>query len=196
LARTHIADNAAAQGARMIKATLALALFALPGIALAQAPQPYAGLQQRPVKALSEQQVADLKAGRGMGLALPAELNGYPGPSHALEHADALELTVEQRQRTKALFDAMKSEAIPVGERLIKQETVLDQLFAMRMITPASLRTATAEIGATQASLRETHLKYHLAMMELLTTEQVEKYRTLRGYGTGAGRTSHPHRHN
>jgi hypothetical protein len=23
-----------------------------------------------------------------MSLALPAELNGYPGPSHALEHAD------------------------------------------------------------------------------------------------------------
>lgn len=41
---------------------------------------PYAGFQQRPVKALSEQQVADLRAGRGMGYVLAAELNGYPGP--------------------------------------------------------------------------------------------------------------------
>ena len=40
---------------------------------------PYAGMQSRPIKALSEQQVADLQAGRGMGLALAAELNGYPG---------------------------------------------------------------------------------------------------------------------
>src|SRR5207244_4142384 len=49
---------------------------------------PYAGQQRRSVKALSEQQLSDLQAGRGMGLALPAELNGYPGPSHVLELAD------------------------------------------------------------------------------------------------------------
>ncbi len=75
------------------------------------------------MKALSEQQIADLKAGRGMGLALPAELNGYPGPSHVLENADALGLSAEQRDRTKNLFDTMKAEAVPVGEQLIEQET-------------------------------------------------------------------------
>jgi hypothetical protein len=53
--------------------------------ALAQSP--YAGLQTRPIKTLSEQQVADLKAGRGMGLALAAELNGYPGPAHVLDRS-------------------------------------------------------------------------------------------------------------
>jgi Spy/CpxP family protein refolding chaperone len=180
----------------MIKTALALALFVLPSMAVAQGQQPYAGLEQRPIKALSEQQIADLKAGRGMSLALPAELNGYPGPSHTLEHADALGLTAAQRERTKALFDAMKSEAVPVGERLIEQETELDQLFAARRITPVSLRTATAEIGATQARLREAHLKYHVAMMDVLTMAQVEKYRTLRGYGAGAGQPNHPHRHN
>src|SRR5690349_20851759 len=74
---------------------------------------PYAGLETRPVKALSEQQIADLKAGRGMGLALAAELNGYPGPAHVLELADALGLSDEQRARTKALFDGMKAETIP-----------------------------------------------------------------------------------
>ena len=35
--------------------------------------QPYAGLQQRDVKALSDTQLADLRAGRGIGLALAAE---------------------------------------------------------------------------------------------------------------------------
>lgn len=42
---------------------------------------PYAGMQSRPIKALSDKQVSDLRAGRGMGLALAAELNGYLGPS-------------------------------------------------------------------------------------------------------------------
>ena len=32
----------------------------------AQSQQPYTGLEQRPIKALSEQQVDDLRAGRGM----------------------------------------------------------------------------------------------------------------------------------
>jgi hypothetical protein len=48
--------------------------------ASAYAQTPYSGMQTRPIKALSEQQVGDLRAGRGMGLALAAELNGYPGP--------------------------------------------------------------------------------------------------------------------
>ena len=48
-------------------------------------PSPYAGLQDRAIKALSDEQIADLRAGKGMSLALPAELNGYPGPAHALE---------------------------------------------------------------------------------------------------------------
>ena len=60
---------------------LTIALVATAPAAWAQAP-PYAGLQARPVKALSDQQVADLRAGRGMGLALAAELNGYPAVSY------------------------------------------------------------------------------------------------------------------
>lgn len=73
---------------------------------------PYAGMQSRPIKALSEQQVADLGAGRGMGLALAAELNGYPGPSHVLELAEKLELSADQRASIQRLFDSMKAEAV------------------------------------------------------------------------------------
>ncbi len=63
--------------------------------------QPYLGMQQRALKALSEQQIADLKAGRGMGLALAAELNGYPGPIHVLELKDRLGLSAEQAQHVQ-----------------------------------------------------------------------------------------------
>ncbi len=158
-------------------------LFALPSAALAQSHQPYAGMEQRVVKALSDQQVADLKTGRGMGLALSAELNGYPGPLHVLEHANALGLSPEQRARTQSLFESMRGEAVPLGERLIDQETRLDRLFADREVTPARLRAITEDIGITQARLREAHLKYHLEMMAVLSPQQVERYRTLRGYG-------------
>jgi hypothetical protein len=72
------------------------------------AASPYAGIETRSIKALSDQQIADLRGGRGMGLALAAELNGYPGPAHALELSDALQLSEEQKTQTAALMATMK----------------------------------------------------------------------------------------
>ena len=143
---------------------------------------PYAGFEKRPIKALSEQQIADLRAGRGMGLALAAELNGYPGPLHVIELADSLRLTPEQRARMEALHTSMTSETAVLGERLIQQEADLDRLFASRTVTRASLSAATSTIGATQAALREAHLRFHLATVEVLTPEQVAHYNEARGY--------------
>ena len=165
---------------------IAAALFlAAGGAAIAQHQHnqtPYAGLQQRPIKALSEQQVSDLRAGRGMGLALAGELNGYPGPVHVLELTDQLQLTAQQRQRVRELFDAMKAEAIPVGEKLLAQESSLDRAFAERKIETATLASLTAQIGETQGQLRAIHLKYHLTTAELLTEPQRHRYAELRGY--------------
>lgn len=170
-------------------------VIALAATAMLAAPasfgqQPYAGFQSRPIKALSEQQIADLKAGRGMGLALAAEVNGYPGPVHVLELADALQLSEAQRQRIEQLFAAMKAEAVPLGARLIAQEAQLDREFGNRSITPLSLAEAVEAIGATQAALRTAHLKYHLSTADALTWAQVQRYAELRGYAENA-----PHRH-
>jgi hypothetical protein len=119
----------------------------------ANAQTPYAGMQTRPIKALSEQQIADLGAGRGMGLALAAELNGYPGPSHVL------------------------------GSRLIQQEADLDKQFASRTVTPESLKASTTAVAVTQGELRETHLKYHLSTAAILSHDQMQRYAALRSYG-------------
>ena len=82
-------------------AVLSLTLSA--GAAQAQHAQPYSGMQARAVKALSDEQIADLKTGRGMGLALAAELNGYPGPRHMLELQKELTLSETQRARGKII---------------------------------------------------------------------------------------------
>lgn len=84
---------------------------------------------------------------------------------------------------------------MPLGEQLIAQEGELDRLFAGRTITADSLRNVTAEIGATQAALRNTHLKYHLSTVAILTPAQVARYGELRGYAAGGHRPQHgPHR--
>jgi hypothetical protein len=172
-----------------------VALFSVVAVVFAISPAfaqtPYAGMQARSIKALSDQQIADLRAGHGMGLALAAELNGYPGPSHLLEVADRIGLSEAQRTDARSLFEAMKAETIPIGERLIAQEAALDKLFADHVITPEKLSAATAEIGATQSQLRAAHLKYHLSTVAMLQPSQIEQYSALRGYDGG----SHEHHH-
>jgi Spy/CpxP family protein refolding chaperone len=169
----------------MLLGIAALLVVACGGLAAAQHQHgntPYAGMEQRPIKALSEQQVADLRAGRGMGFALAAELNGYPGPSHVLELADQLGLRAEQRQKTQELFGAMQAEAVPVGETLIVREAALDRAFAEQTISSATLASLTAQIGETQGQLRAIHLKYHLTTADLLSPHQRHRYAELRGY--------------
>jgi Spy/CpxP family protein refolding chaperone len=155
--------------------------------------QPYAGLQNRSIKTFSDQQIADLNAGRGMGFALAAELNGYPGPLHAIELASDLHLSPEQVAKLKALFEAMKAETMPLGAALIAQERNLNDDFARRTITVARLEAATQSIGTTQAALRAGHLKYHLSTVEILTPGQVARYNELRGYKSEQAPT-HDHR--
>ena len=169
-----------------------LVLFLLSSAA-AIAQGPYAGMQARTIKALSQEQVSDLGAGRGMGLALAAELNGYPGPAHVLELADKLELSSDQRSQIETLFNSMKAEAQPLGAKLIEGESDLDRLFANRSITPESLKASTAAIAVTQGALRETHLNYHLSTAAILTPAQMYRYAELRGYGDQPMMHRHQH---
>lgn len=171
---------------------LIVALLA-PAAALAQTP--YAGMQSRHIKALSEQQMDDLRAGRGMGLALAAELNGYPGPSHVLELADQLGLNPEQRRKVEEMFSEMKTETAPIGKTLIEREADLDRQFASRTITDESLGSATAAIARTQGELRQAHLKYHLRIAAVLDQAQLARYAELRGYTSNdPARRHHHHR--
>lgn len=144
--------------------------------------RPYAGLEAREIKALSPQEIADLRAGRGMGLALPAELNRYPGPMHVLELADPLGLSPEQKLHMRDLVEAMRAEVLPIGEEVIAAEGALDRLFATARATPAAVTEASGAAGAARASLRAAHLRYHLDAREALTPDQIRRYEELRGH--------------
>src|SRR3990172_8479974 len=67
---------------------------------------PYAGLEGREIKALSPEQIQELRNGDGMGLALAAELNHYPGPRHVLELAHELALSPKQQDQVQAIEQA------------------------------------------------------------------------------------------
>ena len=108
---------------RLSSTIVALLFFTVP--AAANAPSPYVGQEQRAVKALSQQEIDDLRNGRGMGLAKAAELNSYPGPAHVLELQRELGLTARQIERTTALHHRMSAEAKALGEAILQREAGL-----------------------------------------------------------------------
>lgn len=159
----------------------AVVLFTFP-FAGSASESPYAGWQDRPVKALSDKQIDDLRRGRGMSLALAAELNGYPGPRHVLDLAQPLQLTARQETALKELFNEMQSAAGALGSEIIAQEAVLDALFRSGKVTPQNLEAQVQTLGRLQSALRHTHLRYHLSTKALMSDDQLARYSELRGY--------------
>lgn len=144
--------------------------------------QPYQGFETREITSLSEQDIRALREGSGWGLALPAELNGFPGPAHVLELADVIELSEDQEQRISVMFEEMRSDAIEKGAALITAERSLDGAFRSADLDDNQLRHLIDEAEAARADLRYVHLSRHLMTLELLTAEQVARYAILRGY--------------
>lgn len=175
---------------------LALAMAAAPVLAQSA---PYAGQHERQIKSLSAKDIADLQAGQGMGLAKAAELNGYPGPAHVLEHAAALELSEAQRAATQALMHQHKAAARSLGMELLAAEGELDRAFAAKAIDEPLLNRLTGDIAQRQGRLREEHLRTHLAQTAMLSPAQIRKYAQLRGYAAGApehpGTPANQHKH-
>jgi hypothetical protein len=148
----------------------------------AAAPSPYSGHQTREIKALSSNDIADLVAGRGMGLAKAGELNGYPGPAHVLELSDQLGLTAEQRSAIDEIHARMTAAAQPPGADILRRERDLDAQFADVTITQSQLVEETASIAEREGRLRAVHLATHIATRALLTPVQIARYLEIRGY--------------
>ena len=81
----------------------------------------YIGQQNRGIKALSAQEIADLQAGKGMGLSKVAELNHVPGPGHVIELADKLALSTQQKFESQAAFHVMAREAKRLGAAIVEK---------------------------------------------------------------------------
>lgn len=164
---------------------LALA-FCIPITTLAQhihgSQTPYAGMQNRAIKSLSDNDINELRRGGGWGLALAAELNGMPGPAHLLELKDQIPLAADQVTKTQALLDEMRKASILTGERLIAAEKALEAAFATGKVDEPSLRSLLTEAESARTELRFIHLSQHYKTVQFLKPEQIKRYNILRGY--------------
>ena len=142
----------------------------------------YAGEEKREIKALSASETEALTSGEGMGMAMAAELNHYPGPRHVLDLGDQLALSEAQRKSARASFDQMHADALRFGGQLITKERALDKAFASQSITLKLLDQLIREIEELRGRLRYTHLAAHVKVHEILTSQQITSYDLLRGY--------------
>ena len=178
----------------MLRAAACCALVLFATAAYAASSSPYAGQDAREIKALSPEEIADYLAGKGMGLAKAAELNGYPGPAHVLELASQLGLTPAQRVATEALFQKMQHRAIALGKELVDAEGDLDRLFASRSASSEAVKVSLTRIARLQGEIRQVHLDAHIEQATMLTAAQIATYARLRGYDAAHVHDGH-HRH-
>ena len=168
-----------------VHTTIFALLILLPSSALAQhdhGQSPYAGTQSTDLPSLTDEEIRQLRAGEGMGLARPAELNHYPGPKHALDLAEALELSEDQIGQITAIRDEMLERAIAKGEEIVTAEGHLSGEFATGTATAAAVERMTGHLGILRGELSFIHLEAHVDTRALLTDAQVERYDQLRGY--------------
>jgi Spy/CpxP family protein refolding chaperone len=178
-------------------ALLVILLFPMPTLAQDHAVHSsYAGFEAREIKTLSDADLDDLRRGAGWGLALSAELNGVPGPSHLLELQDQIGLSADQVSAIEAIFAAMQSEAQEAGLRFIEAEAAIEAAFRAGNLEQDQLRALIETSAAARAELRYIHLVRHLDTPPLLSPEQIAQYNALRGYGKADPCNMVPEGHN
>lgn len=176
----NVPDNDA--GAIIVKATPTLST--------------YGSLLDSEVRGIDPATIDGYLTGKGLGLALPAELNGYPGPRHVLDLADDLALSGEQTEQIQVLFDEMQSQAIELGEQFLTEEAKLEEAFREQTIDDNFLQEQLKIISDLQAQLRYVHLRTHLATIHILSAHQIATYNQLRGYNEMPADHQHNQHHN
>jgi hypothetical protein len=134
------------------------------------------------INALSQEEIAALERGHGLGQGRAAELNHYPGPSNVLNLADELGLEPEQVQRLSAIEARMLAAAMPIGAQLLAQERLLEASFAKATAEPGAIRALSAAMAGTEAQLRAINLTAHFETRAVLTEDQLARYEYLQGY--------------
>ena len=134
------------------------------------------------IRSLTPEEIGQIERGEGAGFALPAEVNGVPGPRHVLDMASDLELTAEQIEGVQAIADEMRAAVIPAGQRYLAAVEALEADFRSGALMEAALPERVAEVARLEGELAAAHLVAHLQTAALLTPEQIAKYNRLRGY--------------
>jgi hypothetical protein len=113
------------------------------------------------------------------------------GTAHALELAEQLGLSREQRLELQRLGDAHHAEARAIGVKFVEAERDLEMLFRRGKVAATELAEAVRSAAAVQGEYRMSHLETHRRVRGVLTDKQVERYDRLRGYAAQSDGAHH-----
>jgi hypothetical protein len=117
---------------------------------------PYAGTfdPASPIRALTLEELDQVRAGAGMGLARAAELNGLPGPRHVLDLGADLQLTPEQRAELQALYDQMLATARETGRQYLATQEAFEADLRAARVSVDALPERVAEVNRLRGSYK------------------------------------------
>lgn len=93
----------------------------------------------------------------------------------------ALDLSDAQRQQMRAIFESHQDELKTLGDRMMTARKALDDSITADTVDEAAIRTRAADVGAVEADAAVLRAKMHAAVFAVLTPEQQQKAKELRG---------------
>jgi Spy/CpxP family protein refolding chaperone len=92
-----------------------------------------------------------------------------------------LDLTDAQHQQVRAILDAHKDELKAIGDRMQTARQALHDAITADAVDETAIRTKAADVALVDADAAVLHAKMHAAVFAVLTPEQQQKAKELRG---------------
>jgi Spy/CpxP family protein refolding chaperone len=93
----------------------------------------------------------------------------------------ALDLTDAQHQQVRAIFESHKDELKAIGDRMQTARKALHDAITADAVDETAIRTKAADVAVVDADAAVLHAKMHAAVIAVLTPEQQQKEKELRG---------------
>jgi hypothetical protein len=136
--------------------------------------------QHSPIKGLTDTRYNAYLRGDDLdSMALTGQLNHYPLPDDALKYKVQLSLNAQQVAKLKDLSVALHRKKVEMGENIIRNEKMLDNLFHNQQITDGTLIFYTNRSGLYFGELKGAILMACYNTQKILSEGQLKKLATL-----------------
>lgn len=132
-------------------------------------------VKKEPVMPAEDQEA--LLQGAPQDLARVASLNGFPSPDQVLARSTQVSLSARQLADISSLRDKLRRKAARLGEQIVKTEKKLEQDFKRQPVPTREVSRRVVAIAKLRGQIRLLHLRGHLAVAKMLTSEQLNHFR-------------------
>lgn len=115
-------------------------------------------------------------------------MGGIIGRLLSPQAIEKLELTDEQVDKLEDLRSSLEKEALEIKQEIERAQLELKQLMREDEPSESKIKAKVREIGSLRTDLQLLHVDAFFKARSILTDEQIEKIKSLRGTNRGPGR--------